>query len=140
MDTTEFLNIDVLIVCALLVSSFLLGCMRRLICHLVEQKFDVARSGADLREQLERADEQQNRVRRIQDELDSLKAKIEQVPSATAVIPAQPQQRVSDRPDPSKLARAGADVETIMARCKLSRAEAELVWSVYADNGLDRAA
>ena len=44
------------------------------------------------------------------------------------------------RTDPVKLARGGADIETIMSRCKLSRAEAELVHSVHAPVGLDRAA
>ena len=126
---------DIIVVSIAIGVSFLLGGLRRLVSYIGEQRTETLRAGADFRDHVERSDEQINRLRRLQDEMDALKLMIARTSEKAAAQKSQP-----SRMDPVKLARSGADIETIMSRCKLSRAEAELVHSVHAPVGLDRAA
>jgi hypothetical protein len=133
MNPTALIDPDILLVFAAVSASFLLGCVLRLVRSLGQQRFEVAHAGADLRDLVDRCDQQQSRFKRIQEELQSLREELHAshelaaAEPVAAPAPAAPAQKA----DPLKLARAGADIDTLMARCKLSRAEAELVYSVH---------
>jgi len=136
MNPEALIDPDILLIFAAIASSFLLGCVHRLVRALGQQQREVAHTGADVRELLERCDAQQARVKRMQDEMENLRGRLPRrskqptrrsARDATGARPA----RADTRVDPLKLARTGAGVETLMSRCRLSRAEAELVLSVH---------
>ena len=147
MNTIPLIDPDALLIFAAVSASFLLGCVHRLVRGLGQQRWEVADTGADVRDLLQRCDQQQNRVKRMQEEMEQMRGALQaraarapartpvravrEVPAADARTASSRSSSRSSRADPFKLARSGATVDTIMARCKLSRAEAELVYSVH---------
>lgn len=127
MNDSILLQADTLLIICAIASSFLLGCVHRLCRTLGEQRREAAYVSADVRELTERCDQQHVLVKRIQDDFDHMRERRERVRHSSAKVSTTR----ANTQDPCKLARAGAGVETLMSRCRLSRAEAELVYSVH---------
>ena len=135
MSPDTFTYADFLLIFAVVVSSFLLGCVHRLVRGLGSQREQPADAGTDVRELLKCFDQQKADVIRMRKEMALLKSLLEADAAAASAAgtssPARSAARSKSKLDPRKLARAGLGVETLMARCRLSRAEAELVHSVH---------
>jgi len=109
--------------------SFFAGCVYRL-CIILSRE---GRAGADHNSEIDdlnhRYDQEMRHIRQLQNELIQVRQAVEQ---RTAPGPAKAPPRPADLGiDPFKLAISGASIEVLMNRCRLSRAEAELVYSVH---------
>ncbi len=107
--------------------SFLAGCIYRLCTILGNNTPSVERSEPELKAFGERYEQEMTHVRELHEELIHVKEAFELRVADAAQIPKPMQLGI----DPFKLARSGASIAQLMQRCRLSRAEAELVYSVH---------
>lgn len=131
MNEFQAIPVDSLWLSGAVAVSFFAGCVYRL-CILLSRNSPVEAGREDDLEAIQNRYQQEMRhIRQLQKELIEVRQAVAQrtpTVQARARAPAQPAELGID---PFKLAIAGAGIEVLMSRCRLSRAEAELVYSVH---------
>ena len=125
MNEFSSTSADTIWIFGVIAVSFLAGCVYRL-CTLLARDTYIHQSPAAL-DLSQRYGQELEHVKQLHNELIEARQSVE----SRALVDGLGKSPEDLGIDPFKIANSGASIDVLMSRCRLSRAEAELVFSVH---------